>query len=249
MTYNPSSYWEKRLSRKFALSGVGNISFSERYNRWGYKAKARKLEDVLSYNCIEVKGKSVCDIGCGTGFYTDFYLRRGAEDIVGIDITSVSVENLKKKYPNCSFVQDSIASSGILNKINRKFDIVNIFDVLYHITDDAAFKQALSNICDLAKQNGFIVFTDTWTGDRHFSEHVKKRDREGYEAAFRDGGVEILGVYPLFRLLNWPIFPRLPHFNYIIDNTLAPLYYYLDMTSLPLRKSNLDLIIARKSDT
>ncbi len=249
MTYNPGDYWEKRLSQRFSLSRVGNISFSERYNVWCYKAKAKKLENALFLNGIDVKGKAVCDIGCGTGFYTDFYSRRGAKNIVGIDITKVSVENLKKKYPNHLFIQGNIAFPRILNKISLKFDIINIIDVLYHITEDSAFNQALLNIFSLLKQEGFLIFSDTWNHRNvRCAEHVRTRNNEAYERVFRENGIAILGVYPVFHLLNWPLFGRIPFpYFYIIDNVLAPIYYCMDQVWVPPARSNLTMIIARKT--
>lgn len=249
MTYNPGDYWEKRLSQKFSLSRVGNISFSERYNAWCYKAKARRLKEALISNSIEVKGRTVCDIGCGTGFYTNFYLQRGAKNIVGVDITGVSIENLKKKHPNHSFVQGNIALPSILEQINLRFDIINIIDVLYHVTEDSAFNQALLNIFALTKLNGYIIFTDTWNQRNvRCAEHVRTRSKEAYEAIFKEKGIEILAVYPVFNLLNWPLFGRIPipHFN-LIDNFFAPVYYYMDKVWLPSKRSNLTMIVARKT--
>ncbi len=146
MTYNPKTYWEKRLSNGFNLSKVGYIGFNEFYNKYLYKAKIRTLKKALSLYQIDISNKTVCDIGCGTGFFVEFYKQLGARDIVGIDITNISVESLRLKYPKYFFIEEDISSNSVIPKINRKFDILDISDVTYHIMDDELFNKAIMNI-------------------------------------------------------------------------------------------------------
>lgn len=39
----------------------------------------------------EVRGRSVLDLACGTGFYSREFKRRGASDVLGVDISGVMV--------------------------------------------------------------------------------------------------------------------------------------------------------------
>jgi 2-polyprenyl-3-methyl-5-hydroxy-6-metoxy-1,4-benzoquinol methylase len=81
--YDPSEYWERRLSKRFNLRGVGHISYSEGYNTWLYRRKKRCLEDF--FGGVDLQGKDVLDIGSGTGFFVEWYLarkaRRGASSL------------------------------------------------------------------------------------------------------------------------------------------------------------------------
>ena len=45
----------------------------------------------------------VLDIGCGTGFFTGYYLDRGAE-VTGLDIATVSIERLRERFPSRSLL-------------------------------------------------------------------------------------------------------------------------------------------------
>ena len=139
MTYDPKNYWQSRLEKNFILSGVGHQSFSEFYNRWLYRAKSKTLKKAFRKHHVHPRNKSVCDVGCGTGFFIDFYRKSGASNITGLDITPVSIERLKQKFPSCSFLEADISTSSALEKIDHPFDIVNVFDVLYHIKEDVAF--------------------------------------------------------------------------------------------------------------
>jgi len=246
MIYNPEDYWEKRLLERFNLSGVGNVGFSEYYNRWLYKAKIRVLKRVLLSERINIHSMSVCDIGCGTGFFIDFYKLQGAREITGIDIASVCIENLQQKYPEYRFIKNDISSPLLVPKVSFKFDILNVFDVLYHITDDARFEQAIINICSLTNNDGFIFVSDLFGEENvHVAEHVKFRSKNVYENVLSKNGCKIITILPLYHLLNRSIFGKLPYLGIKIDNLLAPIYYLLDYLFIS-QQGNLNLLVAKK---
>ncbi|KPK96608.1 MAG: hypothetical protein AMJ95_13275 [Omnitrophica WOR_2 bacterium SM23_72] len=253
MEYHPKDYWEERLSKNFALAGAGHLSFNEYYNRWLYRAKVRALKKALSTQKIDILGKAVCDIGCGTGFFVDFYKCLGAKDIVGIDITHVSIEKLKSRYPEYVFVEGDIASVSITSKMNRKFNILNIFDVLYHIKDDEGFIQAIKNISELAQDEGYIFISDLFRAqDIDLSPYITFRSKKTYEAAFRDSGLKVITTYPLYYYLNRTVSGKILNRlfsgqSFAVDNLFAPLYYLLDGVVLSERKNNLNLIVAEKA--
>ncbi|MBU0477491.1 class I SAM-dependent methyltransferase [bacterium] len=252
MKYNAKNYWEKRLSEGFDLSRVGHISFSKHYNNFLYKAKLRALKKALLLHGIEIFHKTVCDIGCGTGFFVNFYHSKKAKSITGFDITAISIGNLKRKYPNYRFFQKDISSSSLMLNASQKFDILNVFDVLYHITDDKAFGQALANISSLSGANGFIFITDSFgSQDMDIASHVKLRSKDIYEDILKMNNVRIVGVYPLYCFLNRLIFGKfknrvLRKVGLLIDNFLAPIYYILDGMFLSEKNSNLNLVVLRK---
>ena len=253
MTYNPKTYWEKRLTKKFNLSGVGYVGFNEYYNKWLYKAKIRTLKKALSIYNIDISNKTICDIGCGTGFFVEFYKQLGAKEIVGIDITNVSIENLKLKYPEYNFIRGDVSSCELKKIITQKFDILNVFDVLYHIKNDRDFEQAIMNISNFTQKMGLVFITDLYgLNSVEPAEHVKFRDRKIYDRVLSENGIEIVGVLPIYYLLNQPIFGKIHRLGIKADNLFAPIYYYLDglvPAYIKNKKYNLKLIICRKATT
>lgn len=253
LVYKPDAYWENRLCERFDLSGVGHISFSEFYNSWIYKAKLRVLKKAFHENGINVCDKTVCDIGCGTGFFVDFYSRNNVKELLGIDITQISVENLKRKYPQHHFLTSDISTSTSLSTLNRRFDIVNIFDVLYHIKDDAGFKKAISNISSLVGPGDFVLITDMY-GDRDIdiADHVRCRGTGTYREILQNNDISIISVYPVYYLLNRCLLGsilsgKMGKLGRKADNLMAPLYYFLDGFIMSMKRSNLKLIVARKN--
>lgn len=153
--YQPKQYWERRLGDRFSLRGVGHIGFSESYNRWLYRRKRRCIESC--FIDTNLKGKHVLDIGCGTGFFVEWYLEQRA-NVRGIDITSISVQRLKQKHQCEFYTQDITDPDYPLH--NRDFDIANMWDVVYHIVDPQRFHQAFDNIATSA------IFALGQSGDR-----------------------------------------------------------------------------------
>ncbi len=253
MVYDAQNYWENRLTENFSLLGVGHQGFSDSYNQWLYKAKIRALRKALAGQNLDVPNQTVCDLGCGTGFFVEFYTQAGVKSLSGIDITHKSIAHLKQKYRQHSFLVSNLAEPSLLITIERKFDIVNVFDVIYHITDDAIFHQAIANICSLTHPQGHIFITDH-CGEKDFcvAEHVKWRSQEKYRQVFQENDAEIIAIYPLYFLLNRPIFGKIKNSKLRqaagkLDNFLAPLYYFLDGLLMSLTHCNLKLIVAKKN--
>jgi SAM-dependent methyltransferase len=235
-TYNPKSFWESRLSNSFTLKSVGHIGFSESYNSWLYRRKKRCIESSL--RDIALEGKQVLDVGCGTGFFVEWYLQRGA-NVCGIDITEVSIEKLKQRYRGEFFTQDI---TGLDYRPYREFDVVNMWDVIYHIVEANDFDRALENIARSLKQDGLFVFTD-WFGassDIRIADHVQVRCLDTYQRTLARKGFALLGIYPLYNALNKRHLGKL-------DNYLASFYFVLDNLSKKIPQDNLSLSLWRYS--
>jgi SAM-dependent methyltransferase len=160
---------------------------------------------------------------------------------VGVDITEVSIERCSRRYPGVRFVRGDIASPAFAAAITREFDIVNVFDVLYHITDDEAFGGAIANIAGLCRPGGWALISDLFPGaDRDEAAHVRFRSRERYEKALGECGMDAVAMHPLYFMLNRPTFGRR------LDTLLAPLYYALDGILLSRERSNVKLLVARR---
>jgi SAM-dependent methyltransferase len=231
--YDPKVFWESRLRGSFNLKGTGHIGFSESYNRWLYRRKRQCLESSL--RDTPLRDKDVLDIGCGTGFFVEWYLKRRA-NVVGIDITDVSIEKLTQRYSGKFFTQD-IADPHY--RPYREFDLVNMWDVIYHIVETDAFDQTLQNISISLKPGALLLITD-WFGassDLRLAEHVKVRCLDTYRRSL-GRNFELKGLYPLYNVLNKPHWAK-------ADNYLAWLYFALDTLSKKIPPNNLSLSVWR----
>ena len=217
-SYKPSSYWQTRLSAKFDLRGVGHIAFGRGYNRWLYKRKKHVLSTFLGKT--DLAGKRVLDVGCGTGFFVSYFIDKGAE-VYGLDITEISVSQLLEQYSG-TFSRQDIGSKDFVPP--AIVDIVNVWDVLYHIVDDDAFHTAAQNMASTIKPGGLLLLDDFLAApeDRTFGHHVKGRNMDTYQNVLQKHGFVLIETVPLYRFLDTNICGRL-------DNSLGGLYFLLDM--------------------
>jgi SAM-dependent methyltransferase len=191
----------------------------------------------------------VLDIGSGTGYFVQYYLDQQAASVTGVDITDVSVERLRRKFPQQVFkkMDISLEQSGF----QPSFDIVNVFDVLYHIVSDQGFAHAISFICKGCKPGAWILVTDGLNPDLSRSEHVRYRSLETYRRAFEQEGAAVKDLRPVFcRMGTASVRYDQAHFlsrvaAKLVDSA-APLYYLADRISCPKERSSLSLLVCQK---
>lgn len=203
--YEPQEYWQKRLSKDFSLGGVGFLGLGLQYNKWLYRGRLRALTKLLKASSIDPRGKTVLDVGVGTGFYIDYWRRRGAKHVKGVDITEKSVSSLKLAYPQYEFVRADI-SARELPISHERFDIITAFDVLFHIVDEERFRQALSNLRQLSHKGTQIIISDNLLKEPLPPVlHQNSRTLDRYERALAEAGLEQVAVAPIFFFMNNPI--------------------------------------------
>lgn len=207
--FDPRQYWESRLREHYSLAGVGYLRLGRRYNAWMYRVRRavfdRMLERTASLAAVDWNGKAVLDVGSGTGFYVERWLRAGAR-ATGVDLTDVAVEQLGRAFPEARFVRADIG--GALADIPLaagSFDAVSAMDVLFHIVDDAAYTRAFRNLAALLKPGGWLLWSDNFL--RHRAErvaHQASRPLAESTRAVDAAGFRIVERVPMFVLMNYP---------------------------------------------
>jgi len=202
--YIPEKYWEVRLSKDYSLAGVGYLGFSLQYNNWLYKARRHVLRELVKGKNINCRAKKVLALGVGTGFYISFWEQLGVQSFTGIDITAKAVEELRTRYPDYRFMKADISDKGFA--LNETFDIITLFDVLFHVVDEDKFEQAIKNLKKLCHEGTIILIMD------HFLKEYKpawryenERTLERYEKVLSANSIEIEDMRPIFYLMNRPV--------------------------------------------
>ncbi|MFN8589180.1 MAG: class I SAM-dependent methyltransferase [Candidatus Eisenbacteria bacterium] len=222
MTYRPREFWEQRLSEQFDLRGTGETTMSAAYNAACYQLRAEVLDAALARAGVDVRGKRVLDVGCGTGFWTDYYVTRGAA-YTGLDIARPSVERLRERYPQAAFVHSDVSEADL----TATYEIVNVFDVLYHIVDDARFDAALGRLARAVEPGGLLLLTDLFQDSPGLAEHNKMRSLARYRRTLDALGVtfDYAPLEPTHVLLNsdlgfWRFLNRAPGLLLALDRML-----------------------------
>lgn len=237
MAFNAKEYWNTRLNEQFTLKGVGYVTFSDRYNDWLYNRKKQVLDKLFSKQLADLKGKKVLDIGCGTGFFVEKYINKGAA-VSGADITTKSIEELTKKFPMASFhLLDLGDKEGV---VSQQFDVINMWDVMYHLVDDSEFRQACKNIGAMSKPGTYFIVTDFFGSKKEVrpAEHVTFRCIAQYEEALGAEGYKLKQVLPLYRFLN-----RHYRWSDRITNLIASFLCFLDNNNSRIMPNNISVSI------
>ncbi|EST23704.1 class I SAM-dependent methyltransferase [Streptomyces roseochromogenus] len=94
-----------------------------------------------------VSGKSVLDLACGTGFYSREFKRRGATEVLGIDISGEMIavaEELEKHNP--LGVRYEVGDVSELRPLERRFDIALGAHMLNYAEGVAAMERMCRNV-------------------------------------------------------------------------------------------------------
>ena len=197
MNYRPKEFWEQRLAEQFDIRGTGETGLSLAYNLACYTLRAEVLTQALARCGVSPHGARVLDVGCGTGFWTEYYSARGAR-YTGVDIAQVSVDRLAARYPAQRFLRADV-SDGVPE---GPYDIVNVFDVLYHITDDARWEAALRGLANALAPGGLLLVTDRFSGGGPMAEHNVMRPLKRYMEVLSAQGLTQVSLSPTHVLLN-----------------------------------------------
>ncbi len=202
--FDPTGYWRRRITGAIAIDQVGHRSLGARYNYWIYRRRLEALNAWADRQFTSRAIAGVLEFGCGSGFYIDFWQQRTAQAILGVDISADSRQLLEKRYPQHRFLQGDIGSPNLA--LQGLFEVVTIFDVLYHIVDDRAAATALQNAARHMSADGTLLIFDQLLGqDTQITRHVKFRGRASFQAMLAEAGLEIVDEVPLFLFLEPPL--------------------------------------------
>jgi ubiquinone/menaquinone biosynthesis C-methylase UbiE len=106
-------------------------------------------------NMIDLRGKSVADIGCGTGRHWHKLYKTSPASLTGFDVSAGMLSRLKHKFPDAGVYQ---------NKDNLFADVpTDTFDVIVSTLTVAHIKhidEALRAWCRILKPGGEMIITD-----------------------------------------------------------------------------------------
>lgn len=202
--FDAKAYWNKRLSGRFDLVGVGDISQTLNYNKWSYKVTRHILKREFAEILSKKQNKSVLDIGSGTGFIVDIW-KNYTRSVAGIDISEVAVERLRKAFPGFQFYECALGSTPLPFKENE-FSCISAASVLYHIVDDEILEKGLKDLYRVLEPDGIFIFSENFIhSDTLEITHQKCRTLDDYERLIQNNGFQIVKRKPNFVLFNDPV--------------------------------------------
>lgn len=222
--YEPERYWSERLTNDFSLRGVGHGQYSETYNRWIYRQKARTLARALPPT---TRGRAL-DVGSGIGWVVEQLTQAGwATD--GCDISEVAVAALQERFPQSSFVTYAFGAQA-LPYADDTFDLVTMLDVTYHVVDDGLWAQGLAELSRVLRPGGALVLLDRFGAtDDDAAAHVRFRSLSRYDDTAAALGLRRELLVPAYRWLSRP--PSAGLMRGLPDSLRGPLEFTLERVS------------------
>lgn len=155
--YDAARYWSDRFERnRFALRGPGHEGMSEKDNERMYAEAGAVFKELCRQLGIGGSDQDVLEIGCGTGFFTAALRELGVETYLGIDITAVLFDELRRRHPAFRFERCDVTVEE-LNKEDH--DLVVMIDVIEHIVTEAKFRFAMDSIRDTLRPGGRLIIS------------------------------------------------------------------------------------------
>ena len=121
-----------------------------------HQIKRQRMTYILDQiNNRKIKNLKILDVGCGGGIICEPLARLGAK-VTGIDfapnnIIAAKIHSKKNKL-KINYINKDIEKS----KLNEKFDIILLFEVLEHLDN---WKKTIKNIKKNLNKNGLIIIS------------------------------------------------------------------------------------------
>lgn len=208
MPYTPSQYWS-RLHDRRDLSAVGQSGLSGAMNHQLYRVWKRNVRRFLRRNGVERIGPRVFEVGAGTGQWFDLWRQLGAERIDGCDLVAAAVGDLNAHFGDIGRFEVADLTAGSLEVGTYHF--VACMDVLLHITDDAKFDRALSNVARLVAPGGRLLLKEPILYRERFARPYdpelssRARPLSRYREGLEEAGMKLQSIAASTAIANNPI--------------------------------------------
>ena len=153
-------------------------------------AKAHKL--IQKY--LNTQGKSLLDVGCGTGHHAGILSKH--YQVEGLDLDSSILSIARKKYPKIRFHKGDMVNF----RLNKKFDaIISRFSSIGYVKTKSSLSKAVQTMTQHLLPGG-VMLIEPWfsPGEWHiggvFTVHVNKPDLKitRMSHSSRKGNISIL---------------------------------------------------------
>jgi len=181
-------------------------SYNEKAKEWAEHLRTGKnlaheyLEKPAMYKKLpNLKNKKILCVGCGSGEECDYLNKRGAKEIIGIDLSKELIKIARESYPNLKF---EVMNMEEMNFSKGYFDFIYSSLAMHYVKDWAG---VLKKIKNFLKKDGVFIFSThhpaLWGAEvnRSGGNTVKLL---GYKKEVDPYRIEIFGDYLNVRKIN-----------------------------------------------
>jgi 2-polyprenyl-3-methyl-5-hydroxy-6-metoxy-1,4-benzoquinol methylase len=176
---NPRPTWQAMLAHYASVYGADTTEAHRTMSRAAdpHWADVRRIK-----RCMDVRGASVLDIGCGSGVFLQTLKQAGASQLVGVEPSAIAAEAARKMLPEAKIVQQPYEEVALGEE---SFDLVIAANLIEHVYAPGQFLAFAQRVL----KSGGYIFLDTpnwgaarrygsnWRGLQVDYEHVYYFDR------------------------------------------------------------------------
>ena len=148
-----TDYQQKQAEHFDGMAALYESHYSDRFSMM-YR---ERFINAPLLEGIDLEGKKVLELMCGSGSITHFLLEKKAI-VTGLDISGELINIFKRKW-NCEAICASIFSSGISDD---SYDFVVIVMGLHHLHPQVS--EAIGEIRRVLKPGGYLCFCEPHSG-------------------------------------------------------------------------------------
>ncbi len=190
----------RMLSKKFQKANrtMQSFGYEWKYFNKEYKVYPSQFEHwIYPLTKSQLKGKTVLDIGCGTGIHSRILESYGAR-VISVDISmAVDVAYQKSKGKNITVIQADISDLPL----KKKFDYIFSIGSLHHMDDP---KKGVISIKSVLKKRGIFFLK------------VYSKEGNWFTINIIEGIIKKITLVMPFWLLNFSCFLLVLPFSFII---------------------------------
>jgi SAM-dependent methyltransferase len=95
-------------------------TLADRYDQWNLTVAGQFQKDAILAEVGDLTGRTVLDVGCGTGFYSRLFAKQGAARVLGVDLSEEMIAVAKTVPDEIEY----LVGDAILGAQDGRFDLV-----------------------------------------------------------------------------------------------------------------------------
>jgi SAM-dependent methyltransferase len=105
---------------------------------------------------LQLKGKRVCDLGCGPGLYAERFADAGA-DVLGVDVSPGSIDFATARHANAQGRQRYLVADYLRDSLGEDFDVVTLIYFDFCALSPANRASLLKKINRMLRKGGCLA--------------------------------------------------------------------------------------------
>ncbi|MCX7737029.1 MAG: class I SAM-dependent methyltransferase [Candidatus Kapabacteria bacterium] len=167
---------------------VYHTQFVQEDTYWWFVARNKIVKELIKLYCSDLKGKTVLDVGCGTGGFSKLLI--DDYNVLCLDTSEIALNYCRQRNLNNLF----LGTLDEFNPTNSKISATLFLDVIEHIDDD---KAVIKRAYQILEKGGYLIATVPayqWLWSNHDVIHMHKRryTKKTFNNLLQDAGFNLI---------------------------------------------------------